>query len=235
MNNPPAKNAEEIRDDAEARDRNQSCQILRCEHKLDRLQRHDAERIEFLRDFHGPDFSRECRAGSSADGNRREQWAEFAREADRDQVNDVLHSSKAAQFRRSLHRENESSADRHQRDHGHCIDAAFQHLLHGSLPTVTISYKGQRSSHGPQCGPKLNIQTSDVIEMCDCFFTDVFENIGHQETFCPQSLASNRASTPVTSNSRSTGPPSPCKQNIVWRWRAILRASTKVAIPDVSM
>src|SRR4029077_16651501 len=163
------------------------------------------------------------------------QWTEFARKADGDQVNDILHSSEAPQFRRSLHRENESSADRHQRDHGHCIDADFQHLPHSSLPTVTISYKGQRSSHGPQCGPELNIQTADVVEMFDRSFADAFENIGHQDVFCTQLLASNRASTPVTSNSRSTGPPSPCKQNIVWWWRAILRASTKVAIPDVSM
>src|SRR4029077_13012886 len=143
------------------------------------------------------------------------QWTEFARKADGDQVNDILHSSEAPQFRRSLHRENESGADRHQRDHGHCIDADFQHLLNGSLPTVTISYKRQCSSHGPQRCPELNIQTSDVIEMFDCSFADVFENIGHQETFSPQSLTSKRASTPVTSNSRSTEPPSPCKQNVI--------------------
>src|ERR1700751_5354774 len=62
-------------------------------------------------------------------------------------------------------------------------------------------------------------------------FTDVFENLGHQETFCPQSLVSKRASTPVTSNSLSTGPLSPCKQNIARWWRAILRVSTEVALP----
>src|ERR1700721_1030423 len=49
--------AEEIRNNAEARNGNQSGQILGREDKLYRLERHDAKRGEFLSHLHRPDLS----------------------------------------------------------------------------------------------------------------------------------------------------------------------------------
>src|ERR1700677_359788 len=69
---PTGQYAEEIRNDAEARNGNQSSQILGGEDKLDWLERHDAEGIEFLGDLHRPDLSRKRRPGAPAHRNRRE-------------------------------------------------------------------------------------------------------------------------------------------------------------------
>ena len=135
----------------------------------------------------------------------KEQRAEFTREADRNQINDVVQSPKAAQLRGSLHSENEPSANRHQGDHRQRINADLQHLAHGCLPPITVPYKWQRVAYRAQRRPQLNVQTPDVVEFTDGPFSDVFENSCHQDTFdaeeiLVQPLISNRANTPVTSN-----------------------------------
>src|SRR5215813_6861355 len=116
-----------------------------------------------------------------------------------------MQSSEAAQFRRSLHGENESCADRHETNHGKGVNPDFEHLSHSRLPAVTIPYKGQRSPHGAQCGPPLDIQTSDVVEVFDRSLAEIFESVSHQDSLdsdelVRQPLASNKASKPVTSN-----------------------------------
>src|ERR1700733_7968342 len=85
----PGQNATNVRDNAETRNRNQGGQILGCEHKLYRLERHNAEGIDLLGHFHSPNLGREGGAGSATYGDCRHQRAEFARETDCDQVNYV--------------------------------------------------------------------------------------------------------------------------------------------------
>src|SRR5262245_4564568 len=115
-----------------------------------------------------------------------------------------MQSSKTAQLRRSLHSQNESSTNRHQRDHGHGINTDLEHLFYRCLPAITIPNKGQGSAHSLERGPQLNIQAADIAKMIDGSFAHVFEHICHRDTFDPeerleQPPASKRSSTPVTS------------------------------------
>src|SRR6201997_5200094 len=155
---------------------------------------------------------REGGAGSSTYRNRRHQRSELAGEADCDQVNDVAERSKTAQFRRALHGKDESSANGHQRNHRNRIDTDLQHLPYSSFPAITVSDKGKRLRHCPHCGPPLNVQTSDIVEVFDCSFANVFENVCHQDAPFPPELLSNSASNPADSNNWNTEP-CPCKWN----------------------
>src|SRR5215468_11112865 len=116
-----------------------------------------------------------------------------------------MQGAETAQFRGSLHGENEPSANCHQRYHRQRVNADLQHLAYRCLPTITIPDKRQRLHHRTQRRPKLNIQTPNIVELSEGLSSDAFENICHQDTFDPeeallQPFASNRASTPVTSN-----------------------------------
>ena len=86
---PTGQDAEDIRNDAEARNRNQSGQIFGREDEFYWFERHDAEEIEFFRNFHRPDLSRERRSGAPTHGDRGEQRSEVAGKAHRDQFNSV--------------------------------------------------------------------------------------------------------------------------------------------------
>src|SRR5579863_6096847 len=89
------QNAANVRDDTETRNADQRRQILWSQQKLHGFKRHHTKGIEFLGHLHGPDLSRECGTRPSADGDGGEQWAEFAREADGNQIDDVVNGSKS--------------------------------------------------------------------------------------------------------------------------------------------
>ena len=165
------------------RHRDQRGQIFWRQDELDRFERHNTKRVKFLGHLHSSNLGRERRARPSTDSDRREQWAEFTGEADRNQVDDVMQCTETSQFRGSLHGENESGANGHEGHHGQRVHTNLEHLSRRRPPAVTVSYKRQRTPHGAQGRPQLNVQASDVVEMLDRFRSDVFENCCHQDTF----------------------------------------------------
>src|SRR5262249_50716593 len=125
-------------------------------------------------------------------------------------------------------------------NHGQRINPDLQHLAHRCLPAVTISNKWQRIPKRAQRSPELNVHASDIVEVANSSCADIFENSCHQITFVTEERLSirwfsNRVNRPVPSNKRAMRPCSPCKQNVVFRFRAIFSASSKVAIPEVSI
>ena len=114
---PARENTEEIGDDTQTRNADQGGQVLRRKDELNRFERHHSQRVEFLSHFHGPNLSRKCRTRTPADCNCRQQGAEFPRETDRNQINDIVQGSEVTQLRGSLHRQDESTAHRHQGNH----------------------------------------------------------------------------------------------------------------------
>src|SRR5262249_31316360 len=236
----PRQNAANVRDNRETGNGDQSRQILGRQDELHGFERHHPQRIELLGNLHGPDLSRKCRTRPAADGDGRQQRAEFTGKTYRDEIYDIMQRPKTAEFRGPLHGEDEPGANRHQGNHRQGFDADLQHLAQSRLPPVSVSHQWQAGPHGAQRGPKLNIQTPHIFKLSEGPSSGAFEYICHQDTFNAEEadlppLVSNRANKPVTSNRCSGRPCSPFKRKTVWRLRASLSPSTRVARPETSM
>ncbi len=83
-----------------------------------------------------------------------------------------MHGSEAAQFRSSLHCENESTAHRHESNHWECRNANLQHLANRCFPAVAVPHNGQGRAHRAEGRPQLSAQTSYVVEVVEGLSSD---------------------------------------------------------------
>ena len=82
----------------------------------DRVDAHDAERVDLLVHPHGAELRREGRAGAPGQHHRRHQRAELPQQRDADQVRDVVLAPEPAQRHRGL--EGEDQSDQEAEQHG---------------------------------------------------------------------------------------------------------------------
>src|SRR3989441_5034565 len=134
--------------------------------KLDGIERHGFQGVDFLGDLHGADFGRKCRAGAANDDNRGDERAKFARHGDGHGARDVVQGAEFAQLVGALEREDHADEKRNQRENGKGLDPDGHGLMHGALETHRLAAERRNESivGGAQAEPGQPSQIGEAGE-----------------------------------------------------------------------
>ena len=161
-------------------------QILGRKGDLDRIQAHHAKRVDLFGHDHGSDLRRYRRSGPAAHTESGDERAQFAGEADCDQVYDKLERAELSQFGGALESQDETGAERHGARHGKGAGSNGEHLHDRRTPTPSGADDRQYARKLAKHRPELHGQRARILHLGDGGTPDLLQKSHRNSTSDPQ-------------------------------------------------
>ena len=119
---------------------------------LDRVDAHDVERLDFLRDFHRAQLGGDGGAGAADDDDRRDERPDLAQDGKRDEIGHQIGRAQLGELARALDGQHDAEKKIRQRDGRHRGDADVDHLVEQrrKTPAPLAEKRRKNGGEGPQ-------------------------------------------------------------------------------------